>query len=247
MSNGAEGEEGKFNLDFAKFLNDYSGMFTVMGVFAALAIYLSRVTEAPIFEAELMIQVGFGAAFVIALVVMLEIYRVLKQEFGSWHRLLHAHFRLKNVDLTVFTLCIVVIALTIYHILTQQAPVMFILMILAVSGVALAAMVRIPYAIVELTPHTPFWRVSIALFFSGGSLAVSHYVFMELNSRYTITQVQDLTFNDPFGILLLIGIAFFGMVRSMASVGILAVFIGIPIIIFDKIRGVSPYDQPDES
>lgn len=245
MSDGDGKGEEKFDMDFASFLNDYSGMFTVMGVFAALAIYLSRVTEDPIFEADLMIQLGFGAAFVIALVVMIEIYHVLKRQFGSWHRLIHAHFRLKNIDLAVFTLGILVISLTIYHILTRQAPVMFILMILAASGVALAVMLRVPYALAEVTPHSPIWRVSIAALFSGGALAVSHYAFVELNSRYTVTQIQDLTLNDPFGIILLIGIAFFGMVRSLASVGIVAVAFGIPIIIIDKIRGVSPYDQPD--
>lgn len=244
---GSEGEGENFEIDFAEFLNENSGMFTIVGVFAALAIYLSRITEASIFESELMIQIGFGAAFVIALVVMAEVYFLLRNELGSWHTLLHAHLRLKNLDLAIFTLCIAVIALTIYHILTRQAPVLFILILLAVVGVAMAIMIRVPYAIVEYTPDTPYWRVPIVLLFSGGTLTVSQYLYLELNSRFSPTTVQELTFNDPSGILLLMGLAFVGTVRSLASLGILAGFLAIPIIIVDKIRGVSAYDQTEEA
>lgn len=241
MSDGGEEEEGQFELDLATFLNQYSGLFTVIGVFAALAVYLSRLTEGPIYEAEFYIQAGFIASFLISLIVIFEVFCVLKSRFGSWNELLHAHLRVENTDLFLFTLCIIIIALTIYQILAIQSSVFFALLIFVVMGVALAVMLRAPRALVELTPDSAFWRVTIGFTFSGGALAVSHFLFFELKRRFELTSIQELTFNDPVAIFALVGMSFFAMVRSLAAVGVIAVLLAIPLILFDKLRGIDRY------
>ena len=116
--------------DLATFIKQFSELFVFMGVFGALAIYISQsTTSSPGTEAELMIKTGFVAAFALSMLMYVLIYMKLIEEFGGWNELYRAHFRLQNIPLAAFSLFSGLFVLSVSFAITQNEPVVFLIVI----------------------------------------------------------------------------------------------------------------------
>ena len=61
--------------DLAEFVNRKSSLFAVMGVFVAVAAFLSRAESESIMDGEMMLKAGYTASLGLAFLMFLLIYR----------------------------------------------------------------------------------------------------------------------------------------------------------------------------
>jgi len=231
------------HFDLAEFIDDKSSLFAVMGVFVAVAAYLSRAEPGPITDAELMLKTGFMASLGLALLMFLLIYRSMKDEFGTWSDLHQAHMRLDNWGLIIFTVLTGLVLLSVTHLVTLNDPVVFLLVITGTAVFSLITFMNTVYEIGRRVPRSPVWRISTMFILCSVALAASFYVRTRLLDGIEITTIQDMTFADPVPVVLMVTFVFVATIQSLAAVGLIATILGIPVVAIDKIRGVSPYDR----
>lgn len=230
--------------ELAGFIHRNSSLFAVMGVFVAVAAYISQVEPGPITDAEMMIKSGFIASLGLAVLMMLLIYSAMKTEFGSWSELYHGHLQLSNWKLTVFSVLITVLFLSVTHIITLDEPVVFLLIITGTAVLGLIVFTRLAYGIGTRVPRTPVWRISTMFVVCTATLALTYTVRTRYLAYIEITTIQELSFSDPFTVVVMLTLVFVATIQSLAAVGIIAAIVGVPIVAFDKLRGKSPYDEP---
>ena len=229
--------------DLAEFIDDKSSLFGVMGVFVAVAAYLSRATPGPITDAEMMLKTGYMASLGLALLVFFLIYRSMRNEFGTWTDLRLAHMQLDNWALTVFTVFTGLVLLSVTHLVTLNDPVVFLLIITGTAVFSLIAFTNVVYGIGRRVPRSPLWRIPTMFIVCSVVLAASFYVRTRFLAGIEITTIQNMTFADPVPIVLMLTVVFVATIQSLAAVGLIATILGIPVVAIDKIRGVSPYDR----
>lgn len=123
-----EDEIDSDSFDLAGFLDDHSELFVVMGVFAALSVYLSDSAQTTLQKAPETVQGGYVASLVITGVVGVLIYREMMREFGSFNNLVEGHFQARNIDLFVFSVMFLLLFQAILSLAVQlQAIVLQIL------------------------------------------------------------------------------------------------------------------------
>lgn len=96
-------EDGDNGIDVAKFFDANSSLFIVLGVFSALAIYISELGGGSLDQAPIEIRIGFGGSLLLTLLSVLLIYRQMANYVGSFEELLKAHTSFQNWDLIIFT------------------------------------------------------------------------------------------------------------------------------------------------
>jgi len=96
-------ENEGLQIDVADFLEVHSSLFVVLGVFSALAIYISDLGGGSIETAAIQIRIGFGGSLLLSFLVVVLIYRQMVDYAGSLNALIGAHGHLKNWDLIIFT------------------------------------------------------------------------------------------------------------------------------------------------
>jgi hypothetical protein len=96
-------EDQSNEIDLAEFLEQHSSLFVVLGVFSALAIYISDLGAEPLDTAPLQIRIGFAGALLLSLLILLVIYQEMVNHVGSVEDLFRAHTNFKNWDLMIFT------------------------------------------------------------------------------------------------------------------------------------------------
>ncbi|WP_226007389.1 hypothetical protein [Natrinema salinisoli] len=229
--------------DLAEFIDERSSLFAVMGVFVAVAAYLSRARPGPITDAEMMLKIGYTASLGLALLMCFLIYRSMRNEFGTWADLRRAHLQRDNWALTGFTVLIGLVILSVMHMITLNDPVVFLLLLTGTSVFTLIAFLNVVYGVGRRVPRSPLWRISTMFVVCSFVLAASFYVRTRYLAGIEITTIQELTFADPVTIVLMLTIVFVATVQSLAAVGLIATLVGIPVVAIDKIRGVSPYDR----
>lgn len=233
----------KFHL--ADFIEDRSELFVVMGVFGALAIYIAQSTDelGTSTDAELMTTVGFVSAFALSILMLSLVYSKLIEEFGNWNKLYRAHFRVRNAPLALFSLLSLVLVISISHILTRHEPVVFMLVLVATYAAGVGVVMRIVFGVARRVPRTPTWRISTIVTACLVTLLSTMYLHENILDQIEITTIHELSFSDPVTIVMNVAFLLVVTIESFAALGILATLIGIPFIIVDKIRGVSPYDR----
>jgi len=229
--------------DLAEFIDDRSSLFAVLGVFVAVAAYLSRSEPGPITDAEMMLKTGYTASLGLALLMFFLIYRSMRNEFGTWTDLHHAHLQLDNWALTAFTALTGLLLLSVTYMITLNDPVVFLLIITGAAVFGLIAFTNTVYAVGRRIPRSPLWRIPTMFVVCSGALAASFYVRTRYLSGVEITTIQGMTFANPVPIVLMLTVVFVATIQSLAAVGLIATVLGIPAVAIDKIRGVSPYDR----
>ncbi|MFC6835631.1 hypothetical protein [Halomarina ordinaria] len=224
----------------AEFIDDRSSLFGTMGVFVAVAAYLSRAQPGPITDAELMLKAGYTASLGLALLILFLIYWSMRNEFGTWTDLRRAHMQLHNWTLTVFTGFTGLLILSVTHLVTLNDPVVFLLLLTGTAVFSLIAFTSVVYGVGRRVPRSPLWRIPTMFVVCSVVLAVSAYVRNQYLAGIEITTIQDLTFADPVPIVLMLTMVIVATIQSLAAVSLIATILGIPIVAIDKIRGVSP-------
>lgn len=230
--------------DLADFIKRKSELFVVMGVFAALAIYITQSADGlgTTTDSALMTTIGFASAFTLSILMLVLIYKKLIEEFDDWHAAFRAHFRLRNTPLALFSLFAFVLVISISHILTRHEPVIFVLLLTGTYVVGVGVFLRFTYGVARRVPRTPTWRISTiflaCLFALGGTIYLQETVL----SQIELTTIYGLSLSDPITIGINVVYLLVATVQSFAAIGILAALLGIPIVLFDKLRGKSPYD-----
>ncbi|USZ68978.1 hypothetical protein NGM10_04380 [Halorussus salilacus] len=92
------------DFDLAQFISDWSDLFVVMGVFAALAVYISDISSEGITNAPEVIQGGFVGSLVLTSLIGLLIFKKIYGKFDSFDEFVRGIFHLKNIELIIFFL-----------------------------------------------------------------------------------------------------------------------------------------------
>jgi|GEM_PF-4431324 len=239
-----QGNEDIDRFDLADFIENQSELFVVMGVFGALAIYISQSASAdPGTDAALMIKTGFVSAFILSILMYALIYSQLIDKFDTLNDLYRAHFRLKNASLALFTLFSALLVLSVSSILTQHEPVVFLIVLTGTFVVGAGIVTRLTYGVALRVPRTPVWRISTIFLTSLATLLVTVYLRENVFDQFAVTTIQNLTLSDPVPVIITVATVLVATIQSLAATGVIAAIIGVPIVLFDKIRGKSPYDE----
>lgn len=240
-------ESDPYAVDLAEFIQDRSALLVVMGVFAAVAVYISD--SAPELgtstDSQLMYATGFVAALGMTLLLLYLVYRELAVETGSWHHLHHAHYRLDNLPLAFFTLFNVMLILSISYLITQYEPVIFMLLLIATLFAGGGIVLRTLYTIVRHLPQTALVRIPVIFIISIATVFVSNFFITEYLSGVEISTIQQMSLTDPMPVVIAVAYIFVGSIRTVAALGVFAAIIGVPVVLIDKIRGKLLYDNPE--
>lgn len=237
-----------FAVDLADFIQDRSALLVVMGVFAAVAVYISD--SAPEFgtstDSHLMYVTGFVAALGMTVLLFFLVYKELAAEIGSWHHLHHAHYRLNNLPLAFFTLFNAMLILSISYLIMQYEPVLFMLLLIATLFAGGGIVLRTLYAIGKRLPQTAWARIPATFLFSIIIFFTSNYIIIKKYLHdVEIATIQEMSFSEPISVVIAVTYILVVSIRAAAAAGMLASVIGIPVVLIDKIRGKSLYDNPE--
>lgn len=232
------------SFDLADFIEEKSELFVVMGVFAALAIYITQSTDSlgTSTDSQLMTTIGFASAFALSILILALIYKKLIEEFDHWHDAFRAHFRVRNAPLALFSLFTFVLVISISHILTRHEPVIFILLLTGTYAAGVGVLLRFVYGVAGRVPRTPTWRISTIFLACSFVFAGTTYLLETVLNQIELTTIHGLSLSDPVTIGINVAYLLVVTIRSFAALGVLAAILGIPIVAFDKVRGKSPYD-----
>lgn len=248
MSESGEADDSRdYAVDLAEFIQDRSALLVVMGVFAAVAVYISDSVPAlgTGTDSQLMYTTGFVAALGMTLLFLALVYKELADEAGSWHHLHHAHYRLDNLPLAFFTLFNIMLILSISYLITRYEPVIFMLLLIGTLFAGGGLVVRTLYAIGKHLPQTAWARIPVIFFLSAITVFVSNYIITEYLSGVEIATIREMSLTDPMPVVTGVVYIFVGSVRAAAALGVLASIIVIPIVVLDKIRDKFQYDNPE--
>ena len=235
------------SVDLAKFIQDRSALLVVMGVFAAVAVYITQAapTIGTSTDPELMYAIGFVSALGMTLLLLYLVYKELAVEAGSWHNLHHAHYRLDNLPLALFSLFNAMLVLSISFLITRYEPVIFILVLVAAVFAGGGIVLRFFYYVVGLLPESVWARIPAIFTLSLVTMLISTFVIMEYLAGVEISTIHEMSLTEPVPVA--IGVAYILVIsiRSVAALGVLVSLASIPLVAFDKIRGTSSYDNPE--
>ena len=129
----SEADQENDDIDVADFLRLNSELFVILGVFSALAIYISDLGGGSVADATNEIRVGFGGALLLSTLLVLLIYKKLVERTGSVGALFRAHTTFQNWDLIVFTGGIILLLpALVTPILQQQVSLYFVIGVLTI-------------------------------------------------------------------------------------------------------------------
>lgn len=212
-------EEDYAKINLGDFVQNNSELFVVLGVFSALAIYISQLNGASIDQAPLETRVGFAGSLLLAILVLSLIYKKLLDIAGSLEKLVRAHARLSNLDLVVFTTGISLLVPALGSPLLEYQSALYYLLGTALLLVYLPLLLEAMLEIRLALPENPYLRYAISatmgtLAFHGSSRVVSH---IENNPGLVGTAEFSLHNPNP----LLIDVAAVGVaILQMVSLGV---------------------------
>jgi len=234
-------------VDLAEFIQDRSALLVIMGVFAAVAVYITQAAPAigTSTNPELIYAIGFVSALGMTLLFLYLVYKELAVETGSWHNLHHAHYRLNNLPLAIFSLLNAMLVLSISFLITRYEPVIFILVLVTALFAGGGIVLRLLYYVVGLLPNSAWARIPAIFTLSLVTFLASTLVIMEYLSGIEMSTIHEMSLTEPVPVAIGVAYILVMSIRSVAALGVLASLASIPLVAFDKIRGRSPYDNPD--
>jgi hypothetical protein len=232
-------------VDLAGFTETHSSLIVVMGVFAAVAVYISQ--SAPELgtntDSQLMYATGFVSALGMALLFLGLVYKELAGEVGSWRNLHYAHYRLNNLPLALFTLFNAMLVLSISYLITQYKPVIFMLVLIATLFVGGGFVLRLMYGIGRLLPQSAWVRIPVIFILSIATVFASNFVVTKYFSGIEISTIHEMSLTEPVPVAIAVAYILVVSIRAFAATGVFASILGIPVVAFNKIREKFPYDN----
>lgn len=234
-------------VDLAAFTEEHSSLIVVMGVFAAVAVYIAQ--SAPSLgtstDAQLMYATGFVSALGMTLLFLFLVYRELARDVGSWSKLHYAHYRLDNLPLALFTLFGAMLVLSISFLIYQFEPVVLMLLLIATLFAGGGIVLRLLHGIGRRVPKSAKVRIPLLFVVSVVTVLASNYAVEEFLSGVEVSTIQQMSLSEPVPVLTAVAYILVVSIRAAAAIGVFASILSIPVVAFDKIRGKSPYDNPE--
>jgi len=155
------------DINIADFLKSNSELFVILGVFSALAIYISDLGGDSLGNAPSEIRIGFGGALLLSTLLIIIIYKQLVERVGSIENLFRAHTEYQNWDLIVFTGGIILLLPSLITPIIQELVALYyvigVLTILGLVAITFRFMLRIE----QMLPNNNIQR-NIALIIISG-------------------------------------------------------------------------------
>ncbi len=233
---------GNSSFDTAEFFKEWSPLFAISGVFAGLAIYISKIPVPDEGSIELISKAGFVSSFLISLLVLYMIYGKMAEQAGSFHQLLHEHTYLDNLSLFLFTSLTLVLVTSLSNLLLIQQDVFFMILLLVFTFVVVAFTLRFLGFLSDTIPSNPIVRIPILFLICLVLSFASRYTQYQLTQEFTLTTLQNLSFSEPVPIIIDLAIIANSVIVSFASIGVLASVVSIPVVILDWVRGTGYYN-----
>ena len=106
------------NVSLGQFIDKNSRIFLVMGVFAALSVYISNMSEEGI--GDQYVQVGLVSSILITFLLSLVILWNLKLHISDYGATINDIFNVINMDVMIFTVFYIILLYAIGQIITQE-------------------------------------------------------------------------------------------------------------------------------
>lgn len=215
-------------VDVGDFLKSNSELFVVLGVFSALAIYISQLHQGPLNESPLETRVGFAGSLLLALLVLALVYGRLIEEAGSLENLIRAHARISNLDLIIFTTGILFLAPSLAAPLLEYQSALYYTLVVASLVLLIPVMFEVILILRSKLPENPYIRSAITLVLG---------VFIHFAAGDTVAHIRSnpgLVGTDQFSVYNLAP-AFYDVLAVMAligqMVGLLAAMVAVSLLI----------------
>ena len=214
-------------VDIADFIDQNANLFVVLGVFSALAIYISQLQDGSLTQAPLETRVGFAGSLLLALLILSLIYKQLLGKLGSFKNLFHAHTRLANLDLILFTTGVGLLIPALANPLTQYQSALY----YTLGSGGLVISVPMVFVVVsktqEILPETDYVRQILIMVLGIMSLSGGEAVLDFIRSGYVPIGTRDFSPSNPLPVLFDITGVVALMIQSISICAV--IFAGIRI------------------
>ncbi|QLC34070.1 hypothetical protein EFA46_007585 [Halarchaeum sp. CBA1220] len=212
------------DVNLADFIEANSELFVVLGVFSALAIYISNISSAITQSPNVGVRVGFVGSLLLALLTLLQIYRRLLNRIGSIREVIEAHAEANNIDLVLFTTSMSAIVPSLaLPILSRETAIYYILEILFVF-VLIPLFAGVIYNIIDRAPDAGRWFSAEIAITSVGVLWISLKLREYLNNHPDFSDPALFSLNNLFPAL---GGALYWVLNFVIMSSLMGVFFGI--------------------
>ncbi|GAB3027964.1 hypothetical protein [Natronobiforma cellulositropha] len=196
------------------YVSDNSSLFLVMGVFAALSVYISSVPTEEVDDQ--LVQLGVVTSLLISGLLAVVILLSLSDQVSGDSDVISSIFHAKNIDTIIFLTLFATLFYSILQIVTQEAEILAVVFVVILFVGFFAFILTIgTYSSSKLEPYIRNSRmrtsVTVALVF-----AISHQIMLQVNgylyeeyhlyqfrfdSDVTITESLPIVFHSTFLIL----------------------------------------------
>lgn len=206
-------DQDEFNVDVTEFVENNSNLFLVLGVFSALAIYISQLQDVPLTEAPLETRVGFAGSLLLAVLIISLIYKKLIEDIGSLQNIIRAHTRITaNLDLILFTTGIILLIPALASPLLEYQNALYFTLGAMSIVFSVPLIFEMMLIIEKYLPDSGILRQTIIVMLSIVSVGISNNVFEYISSgsfpvgtiEFSITNPQPLVFDIIATIFLVI-------------------------------------------
>jgi hypothetical protein len=220
-------EEHSREVDIADFIDNNANLFVVLGVFSALAIYISQLQDTPLTQAPLETRVGFAGSLLLALLILSLIYKQLLGKLGNFENLFHAHTRLANLDLILFTTGVGLLIPALANPLIEYQNALY----YTLGAAGLVTSVPMVFVVVSkilyIIPETDYIRQVLIAVLGIISLYGAEAVFGFIRSEDVPVGTGEFSLSNPLPVLFdVIGVVAL-MIQPIAAVAI--IFAGVRI------------------
>ncbi|TVT87308.1 hypothetical protein [Haloferax volcanii] len=188
------------SFDLTKFIKRESQLFVVMGVFAAIAIYIS---QTPSFENSTVFNfgpIGFVSSLILTIHIFILILLKLRSEFEEFSKLRGPRRMRDDPGVVVFLLCFLLLLVSLVGIVIQQQSVI----LMAASFIPNAVVLYIlAVAAIFIEENLSFGqRGLMGVYTIIGSVlsAVVFWLHDLMFSDYTAVPPTELSYSDPLQI-----------------------------------------------
>ncbi|WP_435099562.1 hypothetical protein [Halarchaeum sp. P4] len=227
-------EDGQF--DLAYFVGDYSELFAIMGVFAALAVYISQSKTGTTPDFSLMRSVGFVSSFGLSLLMYLLIYSKLAEKLGGWPALYRTHIRVENGLLVVFSFLSAMLMGSLTSLLLEREPAFFMILLVAAVFLTYVISFRVLRTTSSFIPDDELSRAAVLLVSSCAILLITEALYTQFVSSFQMTTVWELSLSTPLLVAANIAALVIAVIRSLAMYAVVISALYAPVALYRRYR-----------
>lgn len=198
---GDDQEQVTERISLNDYINDNANLFLVMGVFAALSVYISRIPSEQVTSES--IRLGLVSSLLITTLLGGVVLFNLRDQVSEDGDLLENLFHLKNIDTIAFISLFLTLFFSLYRIITGETRSLAVVSIIVIA----AATVTIFITLIEVISHklTPYisyapLRTSVVgIFINGFSYLGMRRTINHLERNYQAVpfqEMQEATFTE---------------------------------------------------